>query len=97
MLSLTDDTALIYTIVTGSIAEVRCVSLMGLAGIFGQNVRTARLARGVTLEAFAHDVGLSYSYVGELERGRRNPTLKVVERIAKTLGIDPVTLLIEGA
>lgn len=49
------------------------MSAIGLAGVFGQNVRTARIARRVTLEAFAHDVGLSYSYVGELERGRRNP------------------------
>lgn len=66
---------------------------MGLAATFGQNVRKARLARGVTLEAFAHDVGLSYSYVGELERGRRNPTLRVVERMAAALGADPLKLL----
>lgn len=61
--------------------------------MFGSNVREARHAKGVTLEAFAHDVGLSYSYVGELERGRRNPTLKVIERIASALGCDPVELL----
>lgn len=66
---------------------------MGLAEVFGQNVRSARLAKGVTLESFAHDVGLSYSYVGELERGRRNPTLKVVERIAAALDSDPIGLL----
>ena len=66
---------------------------MGLATTFGQNVRKARLARGVTLEAFAHDVSLSYSYVGELERGRRNPTLRVVERMAAALGADPLKLL----
>lgn len=47
----------------------------------------------MTLEALAHDVGLAYSYVGELERGRRNPTLKVVERIAKALGYRPIELL----
>ena len=69
---------------------------MGLAVVFGQNVRAARLARGITLEAFAHDVGLSYSYVGELERGRRNPTLKVVERIAETLEREPLALLTQG-
>ncbi|HWQ85379.1 helix-turn-helix transcriptional regulator [Brevundimonas sp.] len=66
---------------------------MGLATVFGQNVRECRKVRGITLEAFAHDVGLSYSYVGELERGRRNPTLKVVERIAKALEADPLALL----
>jgi len=66
---------------------------MGLASIFGRNVRQRRLARGTTLEALAHDVGLSYSYVGELERGRRNPTLKVIEQIARALDMDPLILL----
>lgn len=66
---------------------------MGLAAVFGQNVRDRRQAKGITLEAFAHDVGLSYSYVGELERGRRNPTLKIVERIAMGLDVDPLSLL----
>ena len=66
---------------------------MGLASTFGENVRKARRAKGMTLEALAHDVGLAYSYVGELERGRRNPTLNVVERIAKALGQDPIDLL----
>lgn len=47
----------------------------------------------MTLEALAHEVGLAYSYVGELERGRRNPTLKVVERFADVLGMSPLQLL----
>lgn len=66
---------------------------MGLASTFGENVRKERRAKGITLEALAYDVGLAYSYVGELERGRRNPTLKVVERIARALGRDPIELL----
>lgn len=66
---------------------------MGLASDFGRNVRAARHAKGMTLEAMAHEVGLAYSYVGELERGRRNPTLKVVEKIALVLTVEPITLL----
>lgn len=66
---------------------------MDLVERFGRNMRKARLARGLTLEALAADVGLSYSYVGELERGRRNPTLKVVDRISKALQADPLDLL----
>jgi len=66
---------------------------MGLASTFGRNVRDARHERGMTLEALAHEVGLAYSYVGELERGRRNPTLKVVERFADVLGMSPLQLL----
>lgn len=66
---------------------------MPLAETFGQNVREARLRGGITLEALAHEVGLSYSYVGEIERGRRNPTLAVVERIAAALKCSPLLLL----
>lgn len=66
---------------------------MGLAQTFGRNVREARRAQGMTLEALAHDVGLSYSYLGELERGRRNPTLLVVEKVAKVLDTEPLILL----
>lgn len=66
---------------------------MALAQTFGRNVRRVRLAKGVTLEALSHDVGLSYSYVGEIERGRRNPTLGVVDRIAKALDVEPLELL----
>jgi transcriptional regulator with XRE-family HTH domain len=66
---------------------------MELAKTFGRNVRRVRQERGMSLETLAHDVELSYSYVGEIERGRRNPSLAVVERIAATLNTDPINLL----
>lgn len=66
---------------------------MRLAQIFGQNVRRVRQEKGMTLEALAHEVGLAYTYVGQIERGTRNPTLDVVERIAKALGAAPLELL----
>lgn len=66
---------------------------MGLAQTFGQNVRRVRQGKGMTLEALADEVGLAYTYVGQIERGQRNPTLGVVERIAAILGVDAVKLL----
>lgn len=47
----------------------------------------------MTLEALSHEVGLAYTYVGQIERGTRNPTLEVVERVAKALGASPLELL----
>lgn len=64
-----------------------------MAQTFGRNVRRVRVSKGLTLEALAHEVGLSYSYIGEVERGRRNPTLRVVERIAGALDVKPLELL----
>ncbi|NBW10628.1 MAG: XRE family transcriptional regulator [Caulobacteraceae bacterium] len=66
---------------------------MHLAEKFGRNVRHARLAKGSTIEALADQVGLAYSYVGQIERGTRNPTLAVVERFAVVLEMDAVELL----
>lgn len=66
---------------------------MRLAQIFGQNVRRIRQENGITLEALADEVGLAYTYVGQIERGQRNPTLDVVERIAKGLNVEPLELL----
>lgn len=66
---------------------------MRMAEIFGRNVRRVRQDKGLTLEAMADEVGLAYSYLGEIERGRKNPTLDVVERIAEILEVDPIELL----
>jgi transcriptional regulator with XRE-family HTH domain len=65
---------------------------MRLAEIFGANVRRVRLKRGMTLEALATEARLAYSYMGGIERGQRNPSLDVAERIAKALECDPITL-----
>ena len=44
-------------------------------------------------EALADEVKLAVTYVGQIERGKRNPTLKVVESFAKALGVKPLDLL----
>lgn len=66
---------------------------MQMAQVLGENVRRIRRERGMTLETLAHEAGLAYSYMGQLERGQRNPTLDVVERIAGVLKVNPLALL----
>ena len=68
---------------------------MSLTETFGRNVRRIRLEKKLTIEGLATDVGLSYSYMGQLQRGERNPTLVVVERIAKALGGKAIELFRE--
>lgn len=65
---------------------------MELREKFRLNVRRSRKARRMTIEVLAHQSELSYSYVGEIERGLRNPTLDVVEALARGLRIDVATL-----
>jgi transcriptional regulator with XRE-family HTH domain len=64
-----------------------------LQRILGQNLRAYREARGLSQEAFARDLDVHRTYMGGLERGERNLTLKSVERIAQKLDVDPVDLL----
>jgi transcriptional regulator with XRE-family HTH domain len=51
----------------------------------GQNLRRLREARGWSQEAFADEAGLHRTYVSDIERGARNPTIKVVEKLALAL------------
>lgn len=60
---------------------------------FGANLRRHRHRLGLSQEAFADVVGIHRTYMGGIERGERNLTLKTVERIAARLEVDAVALL----
>lgn len=59
----------------------------------GSNLRRLRDERGWSQEAFAHEAGLHRTYVSDIERGARNPTILVVEKLAKALGVTAGALL----
>lgn len=59
----------------------------------GRRLRAYREKQGVSQEAFADILGYHRTYVGGLERGERNLTLKALERIAERLGMNPLDLL----
>ncbi|HVF74600.1 MAG TPA: helix-turn-helix transcriptional regulator [Acidimicrobiales bacterium] len=62
----------------------------------GRNLRRHREAHGLSQEAFADQLGYHRTYMGGVERGERNLTLKSVERIAERIGVDPLDLLRPG-
>jgi transcriptional regulator with XRE-family HTH domain len=64
-----------------------------LQRIVGRNLRAYRKARGLSQEAFAEVLGIHRTYMGGIERGERNLTLKSVERIAKRIELEPLSLL----
>jgi transcriptional regulator with XRE-family HTH domain len=51
------------------------------------NVRRIRVLRGTSSEKLAVEAGVDRSYASRLERGVANPSVDVLERIAKVLGV----------
>lgn len=64
-----------------------------LQRIAGANIRAYRLERKVSQEELADTLGVHRTYMGGVERGERNLTLRSLERLAARMGVDPVTLL----
>ena len=66
---------------------------MDISTRLGQNVRRLREEKGWSPEDYADRAGIHRTYVSDIERGRRNPTVTVVEKLAKPLGVKPGRLL----
>jgi transcriptional regulator with XRE-family HTH domain len=60
-----------------------------------KKLRRLRQQQGLSQEDFAAKCRLHRTYVGAIERGERNITLKTLEIIARALGVDPLDLLQE--
>lgn len=63
----------------------------------GRRVRELRLAREWTQEELAGKAKKHPTYIGGIERGERNPTLKVLAQLARALGVSLNELLLDGA
>jgi transcriptional regulator with XRE-family HTH domain len=59
----------------------------------GMKLKKVRTARRLSRYALAKRVGISQSYVAKLEAGRSDPTVGMLQRLAKALGV-PVTELL---
>ena len=60
---------------------------------FGKRVRQRRNDLGLTQEDLAHRAGLHWTFVGQVERGRRNLTLHNILKLAAALELDPSELV----
>ena len=59
----------------------------------GLNIRHLRKAKGLSQERFAFEADIHRTYVSDVERGIRNPTVTVVEKFARALDVTPGYLL----
>jgi transcriptional regulator with XRE-family HTH domain len=67
-----------------------------LARRVGESIRCYRRGVGISQEALADRLGCHRTYLGGVERGERNLTLGTLERLAESLGVEPLDLLAGG-
>ena len=63
----------------------------------GANVRELRVRRKLTQEALGERAGLSYKFIGEVERGLSNASIDSLTRIANALDTDVADLFARSA
>jgi transcriptional regulator with XRE-family HTH domain len=66
----------------------------GIAGILGAAIRERRTFLRMSQEELAVRSGLHRTYLSDVERGARNPSIKTIEKIAQALQV-PVVKLFE--
>ena len=67
-------------------------SRMNIRPAFAASLRTFRKTKGVTQEGFS-EVS-SRTYISQLERGLKSPTLDMLESLSQPLGVHPLSLLV---
>jgi CheY-like chemotaxis protein/ribosome-binding protein aMBF1 (putative translation factor) len=70
--------------------------LGGIRKSFGASARAWRSRLGISQEEVAVRAGLHRTYVSDIERGARNPSLESISRLARALGISMSTFFLEA-
>ena len=68
---------------------------MDVVQLLGANVRHHRKLKGLSQDRLALDAGMERSYVSDLERGTRNPSVRALGRLANALDMAPYELLLD--
>ena len=72
-------------------------AVMKLRKIVADNIRGFRNNKGISQEALALDSGVDRAYVGRIERFEFSVSLDILEKLAKTLKIEPHLLLMKDS
>lgn len=66
---------------------------MDLREVFATNLRRLRNAKGLSQDDLAYDANISRSYLSQLEKGGFYASLKIIEKLASTLDVEPAEFL----
>ena len=60
---------------------------------FGRRLQEIRIDAGLTQSGLARVLNTSQSAISQMERGEREPSFRMLRRLAKALGVSPAHLL----
>jgi len=60
---------------------------------FGRVLRSARESRSLSQEELAARAGYHRTYIGQLERGEKSPSLRTIFNLSSTLQVNPSVLI----
>ncbi len=66
---------------------------VGLERLFGRILQELRTKRGLSQEELGFESDYHRTYISQLERGQKNPSLKAIFRLAEALGIRPSEMI----
>lgn len=66
---------------------------MEIREIFAKNLRERRQAKGLSQEELAYLADIDRTYVSSLERAVYSPSIDVLDRLARALGVGPDELI----
>lgn len=61
---------------------------MKLRAVVARNLRILRRQKGFSQEELAFRAGINRNYVGQIEREEKSPTVDLLDKLSKPLGID---------
>ena len=71
--------------------------MVDILELFGKRIRGLRRSKDLTQEQLAELAGISLQNMGEIERGKGNPTLVTVEKLSSALGEDLSSIFALGS
>lgn len=78
-----------HTIVSGSIVSSKLyLHIMNIKEKFGSLVKTFREEKNLSIENLANISNVDRNYISEIEKGKRNVSIEIIEKILSGLEID---------
>lgn len=70
---------------------------MDSRALVARNIRSLRVAKGLSQEALAHEAAIDRSYMSRLERGLENPTIAILDKLVGALECAIVDLFAQSS